>query len=195
MIREDNKETDAVLTEKISGDENEDSEQAVNESLADVQQRAKLIAFSSPGGFLAFGFGSGLLTNAPGTMGTLAAVPIAILLSYFNLNGFLFLLFTFLVGVRICGNVSKKLGVEDYGGIVWDEMVSYWLVVAFVPLQWGWFLAAFLIFRAFDILKPWPISIIEESFGGGLGIMLDDVLAAVYTIIILSFVEQMLMGA
>jgi phosphatidylglycerophosphatase A len=194
MIDEEIKETDSSLTEETSGEENVDSEQAVDDSLNDIEQRAKSIAFNSPDGFLAFGFGSGLLTKAPGTMGTLAAVPIAILLSYFNLIGFSFLLFTFVLGVIVCGNASKKLGVEDYGGIVWDEMMAYWLVVAFVPLHWGWFLAAFVIFRGFDILKPWPISLLEESFGGGFGIMIDDVLAAVYTIIILSFVEQYIIG-
>jgi len=150
-----------------------------------IKLRAKQLALSSPDGFLAFGFGSGLLPLAPGTMGTLAAVPIAVLLVYFKLMGFWFLLAAFLLGVWVCDRTARRLGIEDYGGIVWDEMFAFWLVIAFVPFQWPWFLAGFLIFRAFDILKPWPISWLEKTVRGGLGIMLDDVMAAVYTILIL----------
>ncbi len=159
-----------------------------------VERRAMKLAFSTPDGFLAFGFGSGLLTGAPGTMGTLVAVPIAVLLTILDINGFWFLSFSFLLGVWVCESITKKLGVEDYGGIVWDEMVAYWLIAAFVPFHWTWLLAAFVIFRGFDILKPWPISLLDESVHGGLGIMLDDVLAAVYTILILTFVNRMILG-
>lgn len=160
-----------------------------------IEQRAKHLAFSTLAGFLAFGFGSGLLTRAPGTMGTLAAVPVAVVLTVLDINGFWFLALAFFSGIWICENITSKLGVEDYGGIVWDEMVAYWLIVAFVPFHWTWFLAAFVIFRAFDISKPWPISLLEESLEGGLGIMLDDVLSAVYTILILSFINRMILGA
>ena len=158
-----------------------------------IERRAREIALGSVDGFLAFGFGSGLLTRAPGTVGTLAAVPVAVLISYFDVNGFLFLLLTFLIGVSVCNSVTNRLGVEDYGGIVWDEMVAFWLVVAFVPLHWAWYLAAFVLFRGFDILKPWPISLVEEKFDGGLGIMLDDLLAGVYTILILVFIQRMVL--
>ena len=160
-----------------------------------IEQRAMYSAMHTPDGFLAFGFGSGLLTKAPGTMGTLAAVPIAVLVNYLGINGFWFILLTFLAGVWICERVTEQLGVDDYGGIVWDEMVGYWLAVTFVPFHWPWFLAAFVIFRGFDILKPWPISLLEESTEGGFGIMIDDVLAAIYTILILSFVENLVLGA
>jgi phosphatidylglycerophosphatase A len=159
-----------------------------------IQLRARQLAFGTPAGFLAFGFGSGLLTRAPGTMGTLAAIPVAVLLGYLDINGFWFLLLAFLLGIRVCDSVSRQLGVEDYGGIVWDEMVAYWLIVAFVPFNWTWLLAAFVIFRAFDILKPWPISTLEKSLEGGLGIMLDDILAAIYTILILSFINIRILG-
>ena len=162
--------------------------------LENIVQRAKFIATRTPDGFLAFGFGSGLLTSAPGTMGTLAAVPIAVLLAALGISQFWFIALTFGLGVWLCDRVSRRLGVKDYGGIVWDEMVGYWLAVAFVPFHWGWFLAAFILFRAFDIAKPWPISLVEESFEGGLGIMLDDVLAAVYTLLILAFIEMMILG-
>ena len=159
-----------------------------------IERRALHTALHTPEGFLAFGFGSGLLTRAPGTMGTLAAVPVAVLVNFLGINGFWFVLLTFLAGVWICGRVTEQLGVDDYGGIVWDEMVGYWLAVMFVPFHWAWFLAAFVIFRGFDILKPWPISLLEESYDGGFGIMIDDVLAAVYTILILSFVEKFILG-
>ncbi len=168
------------------------NETEYNENLVSltVSERARQLALTTPGGFLAFGFGSGLLTTAPGTIGTMAAIPLAVLLKL--LTGFSFwfvLLALFLLGVWMCGQVSRQLGVEDYGGIVWDEMVGFCLAVAFVPLHWGWFLAAFVLFRFFDILKPWPISEIEYAFDGGLGIMLDDVFAAVYTMILLGGVN------
>lgn len=158
----------------------------------DIGQRAKAVALKSPEGFLAFGFGSGLLTRAPGTMGTLAAVPVAVLVSLAGFSWFWFLVTTFTAGIWLCNRTTRKLGIEDYGGIVWDEMVGYWLVVAFLPFHWAWWLAAFVLFRIFDILKPWPISLVEERFDGGLGIMLDDILAALYSVVILLFVETMI---
>lgn len=181
-------------------DTNENSIQEAGKGLEsivdtdDIRQRARRVALKTPEGFLAFGFGSGLLTKAPGTMGTLAAVPVAVVVSLAGIGWFWFLTMTFLAGIWLCYRTTQKLGVEDYGGIVWDEMVGYWLVVAFVPFHWAWWLAAFILFRGFDILKPWPISLVEESFDGGLGIMLDDILAAVYAVIILAFVENLMLG-
>jgi phosphatidylglycerophosphatase A len=152
-----------------------------------IGDRARALALTTPDGFMAFGFGTGLLTTAPGTVGTVAAIPLAALIKLLPGFGFWFTLVTlFLAGVWLCGRVSRRLGVEDYGGIVWDEMIGYCLAVAFVPLHWAWFLAAFAVFRFFDIVKPWPISEIENAFEGGLGIMLDDVLAAVYTMVLLA---------
>jgi phosphatidylglycerophosphatase A len=98
----------------------------------------------------------------------------------------------FLLGVYVCGWCSEKLGTEDPGAIVWDEMVAYWLTVAFLPPAWGWWLAAFLLFRAFDILKPWPIRQLEKHLSGGLGIMFDDVLAALYAMAILALAARLL---
>jgi phosphatidylglycerophosphatase A len=152
--------------------------------------RARQIALGSPDGFLAFGLGSGLLTRAPGTMGTLVAVPFALLLPM--LDGFsfaAFILVAFLGGCWICGRVAERLGVEDYGGIVWDEMVGYWIAVAWVPLEWYWLLAGFVLFRFFDIVKPWPIDALDAKIEGGFGIMLDDVVAGVYTAILLAGAE------
>ncbi len=103
-----------------------------------------------------------------------------------NLEFWIILTVSFLLGVWLCGRVSTKLGVHDHGGIVWDEMVGYWLAVAFVPLHWPWMLAAFVLFRVFDIFKPWPIRQLDKNVSGGLGIMIDDTLAAIYTIILLA---------
>lgn len=178
--------------EQIAAEDAQESSPSGEPGLA---QRARQEALNSPDGFLAFGFGSGLLTRAPGTVGTLAAVPIAFLLGLGKLNGFLFIAVTFLLGVWICNRVTDRLGVEDYGGIVWDEMVAYWLVASFLPFHWGWYLSGFVLFRAFDILKPWPISLLDEHLHGGWGIMLDDVAAAIYTILLLNFVNTWILGA
>jgi phosphatidylglycerophosphatase A len=150
-------------------------------------QDLRKIALGTPAGLLAFGFGSGLSPFAPGTMGTLVSVPFVFLLKGLGDAGFwLVLILLFLLGVKLCTHVSEKLGVHDHGGIVWDEMVGYWLSVAFVPLQWHWLLAAFLLFRFFDIFKPWPIRQLDQKVSGGFGIMIDDVVAAIYTVIVLA---------
>jgi phosphatidylglycerophosphatase A len=151
----------------------------------------KKVVFGSPSGFLAFGFGSGLSPFAPGTMGTLVAIPFIFALKALGTPGFwVVLVLLFLLGVQLCGSVSRKLGVHDHGGIVWDEMVGYWLSAAFVPLQWPWLLAAFLLFRFFDILKPWPIRQLDKKVSGGFGIMIDDVVAALFTVIILAALQS-----
>jgi phosphatidylglycerophosphatase A len=153
----------------------------------------KKIVFGSPSGFLAFGFGSGLSPFAPGTMGTLVAIPFIFALRDLGNPGFwIVLVLLFLLGVQMCGSVSRKLGVHDHGGIVWDEMVGYWLSAAFVPLQWHWLLAAFLLFRFFDILKPWPIRQLDKNVSGGFGIMIDDVVAALFTVLILAVLQNFL---
>jgi phosphatidylglycerophosphatase A len=144
-------------------------------------------------GFLAFGFGSGLSRFAPGTMGTLAAIPFAVLLKNLPVAGFWILLcFLFVVGVFLCDVSSKRLGQHDPGGIVWDEMVAYWLTVAFIPFSWPWWVLAFVLFRFFDIVKPWPIRRVERRFGGGLGIMLDDIVAALYAMLFLYLAQRFL---
>lgn len=150
----------------------------------------KKVVFGSPSGFLAFGFGSGLSPFAPGTMGTLVAIPFIFPLRALDTPVFwVVLVLLFLLGVQLCGSVSRKLGVHDHGGIVWDEMVGYWLSAAFVPLQWPWLLAAFLLFRFFDILKPWPIRQLDKKVSGGFGIMIDDVVAALFTVLILAVAQ------
>jgi phosphatidylglycerophosphatase A len=151
----------------------------------------KKVALGSPSGLLAFGFGSGLSPFAPGTMGTVVAIPFVFALKSLGAPGFwIALLLLFLLGIQICGHVSRKLGMHDHGGIVWDEMVGYWLAIAFVPLQWHWLLAAFVLFRFFDIYKPWPIRQLDQKVSGGFGIMIDDILAALFTIIVLAVLQS-----
>lgn len=147
----------------------------------------KKVALGSPAGFLAFGLGSGLSPWAPGTMGTLVAVPFALLLKSLDPLWFwAILVLMFGVGTALCGRVSNRLGVHDHGGIVWDEMVGYWLAAALVPVQWQWLLAAFVLFRFFDIFKPWPIRQLDKKVSGGFGIMIDDIVAGLYTLVLLA---------
>ncbi|MCX7117694.1 MAG: phosphatidylglycerophosphatase A [Legionellales bacterium] len=130
--------------------------------------------------FMAYGFGSGLMPVAPGTWGTLAAVPIYLLIA--GMSGTTYLILTlaaFFFGVVICEKVSSDLGVHDDPGIVWDEIVGYLLTMAFAPVSVLWMVVGFVLFRLFDIWKPQPIRYVDQQIQGGLGIMLDDVLAAV----------------
>ena len=156
------------------------------------RQALKKVALTTPSGLLAFGFGTGLSPFAPGTMGTLMAIPFTFALKSLGTTGFwIALLLLFLLGIWVCDRVSHKLGVHDHGGIVWDEMVGYWLSMAFVPLQWQWLLAAFVLFRFFDIVKPWPIRQLDQKVSGGFGIMIDDIVAALFTIIILAVLQSL----
>ncbi|MGA9853458.1 MAG: phosphatidylglycerophosphatase A [Gammaproteobacteria bacterium] len=142
--------------------------------------------FSNPIHFLAYGFGSGLFPKVPGTAGTVAGVIVYLLLT--PVAYWLYLLITlilFLAGIFICGYSAKKMGVEDPGAVNWDEVVGYLITMAVVPhalrmpYGWLWILLGFVLFRFFDILKPWPIRWLDRNLKGGLGIMLDDVAAAI----------------
>lgn len=133
-----------------------------------------------PTHFLAFGLGSGVFPKAPGTAGTVMAVGIYLLLPPLTVEVYgLLLLLTFALGIYVCGKTATDLGVHDHGGIVWDEFVGYWVTMFMAPAGWLWVLLGFLLFRLLDILKPWPISWVDKRVDGGLGIMLDDVLAGI----------------
>ncbi len=154
------------------------------ESYGNAQLSIKQI-MTDPVLFLAFGFGSGLSKKAPGTMGTVAAIPVYLLCAQFNF--WIFSLLTIVanvVGVWICDVAAKKLDEHDYGGIVWDEVGGYlitmWFVVAVAPYSWQAVVAGFVLFRIFDILKPQPIKWVDSKVEGGLGIMLDDVIAGLF---------------
>lgn len=135
---------------------------------------------------LAFGFGSGLSNKAPGTVGTLIAVPIYLLLEktgivIYSLSSLLICL----GGIGICEIAAEKLGEHDFSGIVWDEIAGYLVALWIVPFSWQAVVLGFILFRAFDILKPWPIKWIDSHVHGGLGIMLDDILAGAFCSVIL----------
>jgi phosphatidylglycerophosphatase A len=130
--------------------------------------------------FIAFGFGSGLMPIAPGTWGTLAAFPIYLLIAGMSWPVYLTItIATFILGVAVCEKVSSDLGVHDYSGIVWDEVVGFMLTMFLAPVGILWMIIGFFLFRIFDIWKPQPIRYVDKHVHGGLGIMLDDVLAAV----------------
>lgn len=135
---------------------------------------------------LAFGFGSGLSPKAPGTAGTVMAVPLYLLVADLALLPYLiFLLVTFAAGVYFCHKTSADLGVHDHPGIVWDEFVGYWITMIAAPAGWQWILLGFVLFRVFDIVKPWPIRWCDKHVHGGFGIMIDDVLAGLMALAVM----------
>jgi phosphatidylglycerophosphatase A len=131
--------------------------------------------------FLAFGFGAGLSPVAPGTAGTLVAVPLVWAVMQFGLLAHAaFACVAILAGFYICGESAKRLQVHDHGGIVWDEICGYTVTMLAAPPSWYWLLAGFALFRFFDIVKPSPIREADHSLSGGVGIMLDDVIAGLF---------------
>jgi len=154
-----------------------------------ISRRLGLADLRDPRHFLALGLGSGLVPKAPGTMGTVVAVPLFLLLLNLPLWAYLLVLLTaFLVGIWLCEVTAQNLGVHDHPGIVWDEFVGYWVTMTAAPPGWLWLLLGFCLFRIFDILKPWPIRNVDRRVGGGFGIMLDDVLAGIYSWLVLQAV-------
>lgn len=136
----------------------------------------------NPGHFLSLGFGSGLIKPAPGTWGTLAALPIWwFFLADLNPATYAVIVFvSFFLGVFLCGYTAKALGTHDHGSIVWDEFVGVWIALALLPKTVLALLLAFALFRLFDIWKPYPIKLLDKHVHGGFGIMIDDVLAGVF---------------
>jgi len=142
---------------------------------------------------VAFGFGAGLSPYAPGTFGTIVGIPFVLLMAPLGLAAQLALVFAgFLAGIYVCGESARRLGVHDHGGIVWDEVVGYAITMLAVPAEPLWLLAGFGLFRFFDIVKPWPIREADHSLKGGLGIMLDDVLAGIFAGALLYLVHFLL---
>ena len=131
--------------------------------------------------FLGLGFGSGLAPKAPGTFGTLAAIPIYWLIKDLPLAIYLAItLVAFIAGIWICQQSADWLGKDDPSAVVWDEIVGYLITMIAAPSGWQWLLLGFVLFRFFDILKPWPISWADKSLHGGMGIMVDDVIAGLF---------------
>ena len=139
--------------------------------------------------FLACGFGSGVMPWAPGTFGTLAAIPVYLLMTYLSplLYGII-LLCVVCIGIYLCGKTAQDFGVHDHSSIVWDEIAGLLLTLWLVPFSYTALLLGFLAFRLFDIWKPSPISLLDKHISGGLGIMLDDILAAVYANLLLQII-------
>lgn len=142
--------------------------------------------WTNPWHFIAFGFGSGLLPIMPGTYGTLVAIPIYLLLQAFGWP--LYVIATIGIiffGAWLSDKVSREIGIHDYPGMNFDEIVGYLVTMLFVPAHWFWVLLGFGLFRLFDILKPWPISWVDKNMKGGIGVVLDDVLAGLASLAIL----------
>jgi len=134
----------------------------------------------NPVHFIALGFGTGLMPKAPGTFGTLAAIPVYYAISSLSIGWYVgVVILISMVGIAICDYTSRQLRVHDHPGIVFDEIAGYLLTMTAIPFGVWWMLAGFVAFRFFDIIKPWPISWLDKHVHGGLGIMLDDLLAGV----------------
>lgn len=162
-------------------------------SLVPEEKRVKVaVDLRDPAHFIAFGFGSGLAPKAPGTFGTLAAIPIYLLLAQLPYAAYLgALLLSVVVGVWACGVSARKLGVHDHNGIVWDEVAGFLLTMAVAAPTLANIVAGFLLFRLFDILKPWPIRWLDRQVHGGVGIMADDLLAAVFAALWLVLLQHL----
>ncbi|AWH88197.1 phosphatidylglycerophosphatase A family protein [Limnobaculum parvum] len=133
---------------------------------------------ANPLHWIATGFGSGLSPKAPGTFGSLAAIPFFYLLQMLPMQAYLVMLvLTFALGVWACQSATDAIGMDDHGAIVWDEFVGMWITCIALPQGFIWMIAAFATFRFFDILKPWPIRWFDSHCTGGFGIMIDDVIA------------------
>src|SRR5258706_8321621 len=149
---------------------------------------------SRPAHLIAFGFGAGLMPVAPGTFGTLLAFPLFWLLraQADALEFMLAIVVLFVIGIWACEVTGRALGAPDHGGMVWDETVAFMLVLFFTPALLPWQAVAFLLFRLFDIFKPPPIRYYDRTFKSGFGVMLDDLVAAFYTLIVLAVATRLL---
>lgn len=155
-------------------------DRVISTSVESSADPVELLSLKNPVHFLALGFGSGLAPKAPGTFGTLAALPLVWLLIQPGLWFYLCLtLIACLAGAWICGHAARDMGVHDHAAIVWDEVAGMLLTMFAVPLSWSTLLVGFVLFRLLDILKPWPISYLDKHVHGGVGIMADDILAGI----------------
>lgn len=148
--------------------------------------------FNSVANFFALGAGLGLAPKAPGTFGTLLGLPLLLLMPTGLWVYLSVVVVLFVFGVWCCGACARDLGVHDHGGIVWDEVVGYLVTMIALPVTWQWMLAGFIVFRIYDIAKPWPISWVDKQVHGGFGIMVDDVLAGIFAAATLHLVYWLL---
>jgi len=147
----------------------------------------------NPVHLLALGFGLGCIPKLPGTAGTLAGVFLYLLLQNFDVLIYLAIVIAlFVAGIWLCGKTARDLGVHDHPAIVWDEIVGYLVTMIMAPSGWVWILLGFVLFRLFDIWKPWPIKWVDQKVTGGGGVMLDDIIAGVYGLIMLQITVYLL---
>lgn len=143
-----------------------------------IKRELKRLNPKNPVHILALGFGAGLSPIMPGTVGTFAAIPLYLIMNQLSLLTYLFFIVGgFIIGVYVCQQVANTLGVNDHGGIVWDEFIGFFITMIAAPPGWGWLLLGFVLFRLFDIIKPQPIKWVDNHIKGGIGVMLDDVIA------------------
>ncbi len=142
---------------------------------------------------LSLGFGSGCAPKAPGTMGTLVGVLFYLPLQLLALPYYVaVVVFVSLIGIWLCGQTARALGVHDHPGIVWDEIAGYLLTMVAAPAGWGWIALGIVLFRIFDIWKPWPIGLLDKQLKGGLGVMADDLLAGIFSLTIMQIIAYTL---
>ncbi|WMC09779.1 phosphatidylglycerophosphatase A [Oceanimonas pelagia] len=141
------------------------------------------LKLSNPLHLLALGFGSGLSPVMPGTMGTLAAIPFYLLMAGLPLWLYVALLVVgFVAGIKICNAATAAIGRHDHGAIVWDEFIGFGVTMLAAPAGWQWIAIGFVLFRFFDMVKPWPIGWFDRRVHGGFGIMLDDLIAGLFAL-------------
>ncbi len=148
--------------------------------------------FSHPAHFISFGFGAGLSPFAPGTAGTLVGIPLFWLIGPRSSPWEMLVLVAILFGIGVwaCGITGRNLGISDHGGMCWDEIVAFLLILEIAPDDLYWQIAAFFLFRLFDVVKPSPIRELEKRMKGGFGVMFDDILAAGYTLLALAVIKR-----
>lgn len=147
----------------------------------------------NPVHLLSLGFGSGLAPKAPGTAGTLVAVLLYLPLQSLSLPVYLLVVVAMaLAGIWLCGQTARALGVQDHPAIVWDEFAGYLLTMTAAPAGWAWMVAGFLLFRLFDIWKPWPIRWLDKNLKGGAGVMADDLLAGLFSLTLIQITAYIL---
>ena len=147
--------------------------------------------WEKPTHFIAFGFGAGALPVAPGTFGTLMAIPFYLALSTLSFKFYLGLVIIItLASMWLCEKVSREIQVDDHQGMCLDEIVGYLVTMIAAPHHIGWIITGFVLFRIFDIFKPWPINVVDQKVHGGIGAILDDVLAGVYSLIIIQVLAR-----